>query len=245
MAVGSDTVETRMNSKTLMAIISAPQDNEMVRRHWPYFKLTDWDILGAGTEDGKCEWPEPVMRLDTGKMGKRITNGISAIWGLVEQEMDILEAFLTTTYDSCAIVEADNLWVKKPPDHPGGMLYLINIMTNLHPGIFKTPVYFSTPRICDRETAGHLIHWGRKMIARGDHEMWISDRFMAHIAFTGMLRFQHFPSWTSFPFQWSGMPVRDAFIMDARAAIHLGNYCLHGIKTVADLEIITAGCDIL
>lgn len=232
-------------SKTLMAIISAPQDNELVRRHWPYFKMTGWDILGAGSEDGKCEWPEPVLRLDTGKMGKRITNGISAIWGLVEQEIQILEAFLTTRYQFCAVVESDNVWVRRPPDHPGGLLYLINLMTNLHLGIFATPVYASTPRICDRETAGHLIHWGRQMIGRGDVELWISDRFMMKVAFTGRIRFQHFPSWTSFPLPWSGMPVKEAFIKDARAAIHLGNFCLHGIKTAEQLEAITAGFSIL
>lgn len=234
-----------MNSKTLLAIISAPQDNALVERHWPYFRLTGWDIMGAGSEDGKCEWPEPVMRLDTGKMGKRVTRGISAIWGLCDQELDILEAFLKTKYEFCAIVESDNVWVRRPPDHPGGLLYLINLMTNLHPGIFATPVYASTPRICDRETAGHLIHWGRLMMARGDNELFISDRFMMKVAFTGRIRFQHFPSWTSFPLMWSGMPVTEAFIKDARAAIHLGNFCLHGIKTAEQLERITEGFSIL
>lgn len=234
-----------MNSKTLMAIISAPQDNEMVRRHWPYFKMTGFDILGAGTEDGLCQWPEPIMRLDSGKLGKKITNGISAIWGLVPQEMDILEAFLTTQYEYCCIVEADNVWVRKPPEHGGGMIYLVNVITNLHPGIFKTPVYFSTPRICDRETAGHLIHWGRKMIKNNDHEYWISDRFMAHVAFTGKIRFKHFPSFTGFPFEWSGCPVNKAFIKDARTAIWIGDHCVHGVKTAEQLEQITAGFNIL
>lgn len=234
-----------MNSKTLMAIISSPADNELVRRHWPFFKLTGLDILGCGTVDGLCEWPEPVMRLDNGQLGKRITNGISAIWGLVEQEIQILEAFLTTDYQFLSIVESDNVWVRKPPDHPGGLLYLVNLMTNLHPGVFATPVYASTPRICDRETAGHLIHWGRKMIANNDVEYWISDRFMMKVAFTGRIRFQHFPSWTSFPLQWSGMPIQEAFIKDARAAIHLGNYCLHGIKTQEQLDRITEGFSIL
>lgn len=234
-----------MNSKTLMAIISAPQDNALVARHWKYFKLAGCDILGAGTEDGKCEWPEPVLRLDTGKIGKRITNGISAIWGLCEQELDVLEAFLTTGYQACCVVEADNLMVRKLPDHTGHMLYLANLMTNLHPGIFKTPIYFSTPRYCDRETAQHIVHWGRKMITQHDHECWISDRFFAHIAFTGRLRFKHLPSYTSFPFQWSGCPVKEAFIKDARAAIEMGDVSIHGVKTAEQLERITQGFKIL
>lgn len=235
-----------MKSKTLMAILSSPQDNEMVARHWPYFKMTGWDIVGCGTVDGGCQWPEPIMRFDTGQLGKRITNGISAIWGLVPQEIEILKMFLTTNYQTLVINEADNVWVKRnPPSHPGGMLYLINLMTNLHRGIFNTPVYASTPRICDRETAEHLVHWGSKMIAQGDVEYWISDRFMMKVAFTGQLRFQHYPSWTSFPMAWSGMPVTEAFIKDARAAIHLGNYSLHGIKTAEQLERITEGFKIL
>jgi hypothetical protein len=231
--------------KTLLAILSDPSANALVKRHWPFFKMTGWDILGAGTIGGQCEWPEPVLRLDTGQIGKRVTNGISAIWGLVPQELDILEAFLTTRYDACCIVEADNLFVRKPPEHPGYMLYLVNVITNLHPGIFKTPVYFSTPRYCDRETAAHLVHWGRQMISRGDHEMWISDRFMAHVAFTGKLRFQHYPSFTGFPFNWSGMPIKEAFIKDARTAIQTGSHCLHGIKTADELAQITAGFNIL
>lgn len=231
-------------TRTLLAIISAPQDNELLRRHWPYLKLAGWDILGCGTIDGLCQWPEPVPRLDTGLLGKKVTRGISAIWGLVPQEMDILEYFLTTQYEACMIVEADNIFVRKPPEHPGGFLYLINLMTNLHPGIFATPVYASTPRYCDRETARHLVHWGREMIARNDVEMWISDRFMMKVAFTGKIRFQHFPSWTSFPLSWSGLSVQEAFIHDARAAIHLGNYCLHGLKSEEQLRRITDGFNI-
>jgi hypothetical protein len=235
-----------MNSKTLMAIISSPSDNEMVKRHWPYFLLTGFDIVGCGTVDGLCEWPEPVMRFDTGQLGKRITNGISAIWGLVPQEIEILKMFLTTRYETLVVVEADNVWVtRNPPSHPGGFIYLVNLMTNLHKGIFATPVYASTPRICDRTTAGHLVHWGEKMIASGDVEYWISDRFMMKAAFVGQIRFQHYPSWTSFPFDWSGMSVKEAFIKDARTAIHLGNHVLHGIKTQEQLNQITEGFNIL
>lgn len=232
-------------SRTLMAIISAPQDNDMVARHWPYFLLAGFDIVGCGTVDGLCQWPDPIMRFDTGQLGKRITNGISAIWGLVPQEIDILEMFLTTNYQACMIVESDNVFVRKPPEHPLYMLYLCNIIANLHPGIFHTSTYFSTPRYCDRTTAEHLVHFGRKMIAKGDHEHWISDRFMAHVAHTAQLRFQMYPAWTAFPFSWSATPVKEAFIKDARTAIHLGAACLHGIKTQEQLYQITEGFDIL
>lgn len=234
-----------MTSNTLLAIISCPKDNELVARHWPYFKLTGFDIAGIGTVCGGCRWPEDVMQLNSGQLGKKVTNGISAIWGLVPLELDILEAFLQTNYKFCMIVEADNLFVRKPPEHPGHMLYLCNIIANLHAGIFRTSCYFSTPRYCDRETAAHLVHWGRQMIARGDHEAWISDRFMAHVAYTAKLRFQHYPSWTSFPFSWSGMDIKEAFVKDARTAISLGAVCLHGIKNEATLKAVTEGFDIL
>lgn len=157
----------------------------------------------------------------------------------------MLEAFLATNYEACCVVESDNVFVRKPPEHPGWMIYLVNIIANLHPGIFKTSCYFSTPRYCDRETARHLVHFGRQMIARHDHECWISDRFMAHICYTAKLRFKHFPSFTGFPFSWSGLPVQEAFIQDARTAIHIGDHCLHGVKTVEQLERITAGFNIL
>lgn len=224
-------------SKTLLAIISTPRDNKLVERHWPYFKMTGWDILGAGSEDGQCAWPEPVMRLDTGVMGTRMTPAGSSIFGLVKQELDIWSYFLRSHYNDLCIVEADNLFVRQPPEHPGNGLYLVTLLPNYSKtGLFNTPIYFSTPRWSDHQCTEQLYRHGKEMLNRGDHEHWISDRFPAHICHRHHIPWMAQPAWSPAAFHWGAKTSDEAWVRDARAAIKIGNYCLHSVKTEAQLE---------
>lgn len=212
----------------LLAIISHPKDTELVARHWPYFKMTGWPILGCGTEDGKCQWPEKVPRLDTGKMGVKMTPAGSSIFGLVQQEIDIWQYFLKqTNHDSVCVVEADNLFTRKPPEHPGSGVFLVTLLPNYErKGLFKTVVYFSTPRWADRIAANQLQHYGSEMLRRGDNEHWISDRFPAWVCQRHRIPWLAQPAWSPSIFvQNDGEWVRDA-----RAAIGCGCYCLHSVK---------------
>lgn len=227
---------------TLLAIISHPKDNELVHRHWPYFKMTGWDILGCGTADRKCEWPEPaIRRLDTGVKGVRMTPAGSSIFGLVQQELDIWEWFLNhKEYSSVCVVEADNLFTRKPPRHPGGGLYLVTVIPNYsRPGIFKTPVYFSTPRWADRPCAEKLFKHGKEMLFRGDHEHWISDRFPARICHEHKIPFLNQPAWSPSAFHWGASIYDEAWERDARAAVSIGCYCLHSVKHPWQLRAVS------
>lgn len=220
----------------MLAIISHPRDNSLVLRHWPYFKMLGWDIIGCGTEDRKCEWPEPVMRLDVGKEGARMTPAGSAIFGLIQQEMEIWGWFLShREYDSVCIVEADNLFVRKPPEHPGQGLYLVTALPNYAmPGLFSTPMYFSTPRWSDRRATEQLFAHGSEMIKRRDTEHDISDRFPALIAQRHRIPWLAQPAWSPSPFT----VTTEQWVRDARAAITMGCYCLHSVKTETQLNAL-------
>lgn len=225
--------------KTLLAIISHPKDNELVARHWKFFRMTGWDILGCGTEDMACIWPEQIARMDTGRMGTRMTPAGSSIFGLVEQELDIWRWFLQhQEYDSVCVVEADNLFTRVPPEHPGGGLYLVTTIPNYaSPGIFKTPVYFSTPRWGDRRCIEQMHAHGRGMFERGDVQHWISDRFPAWVCQQGKVPWLPQPAWSPLPFYWNGT-VNECWVRDARAAIKIGCYCLHSVKYQWQLDAL-------
>ena len=228
-----------MNSATLLAIISHPAANATLARHWPYFKSTGWDILGCGSRDGKTEWPEPVPTLNTGRISV-IKSVTPAIDGLLEQELDILDYFLekTSSSDVC-VVEYDGVFVRRPPPHPGG-LYLVSVIPNFQPHTFRTSVYFQTPRWSDRSTTQRLAKAGRALLWQGDVEHWMSDRFMARIAYRCGIKFQQIPAWSPFPCGSPDAADRAAaFIHDARAAITLGAFYIHGVKTA---EQLTALC---
>lgn len=226
-----------MTNTTLLAIISCPKDNQLVARHWKYFKLTEWDIAGCGTTDGRCEWPEDIMRLDNGEMGKRHVGFGTAIYGLLRQELDIISAFLKTKYEFIAIAESDNVFVRKPPPLPHG-LYLAPLVPNYSPHLFSTPVYFTTPRIMDREIASHVIHHGYTMLDKGDTQSWMSDRFFPHLCHKHKIPFINFPGFTAMPQFWWAKNHEEAFIRDAKAAVKMGACVVHGIKTERQLNAI-------
>jgi len=228
-------------SRTLLAIISSGRDNDLVKRHWPYFKLTEWDILGVGTEDKKCEWPEPVERIDTGKIGTKMTPAGSAIFGLIQTELEIWQYFLDhKEYGSVSVVEADNLFVRKPPEHPGDGVYLVTVLPNYsRPGLFATPVYFSTPRHADRQCAEQLLAHGNAMFSRGDVQHFISDRFTAHICQQHRVPWIGQPGWSQSAFYWGAKDWQTAWVRDARAAIKIGCYVLHSCKHQWQLDALS------
>lgn len=225
---------------TLLAIITAPQDNERLARNWPYLTLPRWDVLGAGTAAGKCEWPKaPRFFLNTGQIGKRRTPAGDSIFGLVRQELDIWKFFLEhDEYDSVCVQEADSIFTRIPPEHPGEGLYLVTALPNYAPpGVFKTPVYASTPRWGDRKCIERLWQHGWKMLTAGDHEHWISDRFPMWICHKHHLPWLAQPAWSPCAFAWDG-DWKQCWVRDARAAIKMGAYSLHSVKEAWQLEAV-------
>lgn len=223
----------------LLAIISHPKDNQLVQRHWSSFKMLGWDILGAGTIGGECVWPEKVHRIDTGIIGKKRVACGTAIWGLLQIELDIWKWFLDhEEYDSVCVIEADNYFCRRPPDHPGGGLYLITLLPNFdRAGLFKTSWYASTPRWADRKCAEKLHDHGKRMYEQGHVEHFISDRFPALICERAHIPWLSQPAWSPSPFAWGGS-YDEVWLRDSRAAIAMGAYCLHSVKTEWQLKAV-------
>lgn len=224
----------------LLAILAAEGDNERLQRHWKYFKKTGFDILGCGTEDQKVIWPEKVPQLNIGKLGKRMTPAGSSIFGLIEHEIEIWRYFLDRTkHDSVVVVEADNIFVRKPPEHPGDGLYLVTLLPNYsQPGVFQTPIYFSTPRWADRIVAKKLLLEGHSMWRHGDTQHDMSDRFPAWICQKHKIPYLAQPAWSPSAFHWGAKDYNEAWVRDARAAIKIGCYALHSIKHEWQLDAI-------
>lgn len=220
----------------LLAIIATERDAGLLERHWKYFKNTDYEILGVGTEDGKTRWPEKIPRLDTGKIGIRQTPAGPSIWGLCDQELEVLAYCLNhPKYESVQVVEADNLFVRKPPtQHPGGA-YLITELPNRSPhGLFKTKTYFSTPRWANRDIAWKLYAHGNKMYRNGDVEHFISDRFFALICYQHNIPFRATPNWSPSV----NVNTEEKWVHEARNAIIHGAWCLHAVKTQRQLDAL-------
>lgn len=227
--------------KTLLAIIATPKDNEILSRHWPYFRMTGWQIIGCGPATlDPVKWPEAVSCLNTGIVGTRMTPAGSSIWGLVKQELDIIEHFLLmNAWDALCIVEADNLFVRKPIEHSCNGMYLAPILPNYAAhGIFKTPIYMSTPRMMDRKCAEIFHAHARGMFDRGDVEHWISDRFPALVCHQGKIPWMNYPAWSPLPFTWGATDAREAWIRDMQCAVKLGACCLHSVKTPEQLAAV-------
>jgi len=227
-------------SRTLLAIISSEADNERLARHWKYFVATGWSLMFCGTVDNKAVCPDPnTPMLNNGKLGRRMTPAGLSMWPLVYQEVNIWEFFLNhTEFDSVAIAEADGLFIRKPPtEHPGGP-YLVNLVPNFsRPGLFKTSTYFQTVRWSDRPMTEKLFNYGSKMLAEGDAEHWISDRFPAWVCYRYHLSFMPIPNWTRFAFpSWSDLGEDACAFRDIRVAVRMGCWYLHSIKSEAHLH---------
>jgi hypothetical protein len=231
-------------SRTLLAILACGADNARLRRHWPYFKKTGFSILGCGTSDGTVSWPEAVPELSIGEIGRTNNAAGEVIFGLVKHELEIIYHFLLVLndFDTLMIAEADNLFVCQPPPHPQNGLYLAPTIPNYAPaGLFKTPVYFTTPRVMDRQCASAFEAHGRGMFQRGDVEHFVSDRFPAAVCHQGRIPWMHYPGWSPLPMTWSvtGLLSNDSrWVRDARTAIQLGACCLHSVKHDWQLDAV-------
>lgn len=217
----------------------------MVRRHWFSYKAMGWPIMGCGTQDGGCEWPEKVRRLDSGIVGTRQTPAGSALYGLVLQEADIYREFLNNTkHDSLCIIESDGVFTRRLPEHPGNA-YLFSQMPDFAPrGMFKSTVYAQTPRWSDRATTEKLLRFTEQAIGENGVEHWMSDRLPAYLCYKHQIKFQPLPAWSPFAFtHWSPGTFDEQWKQDARAAIRLGAAYIHACKTEAQLKAIRDLCE--
>jgi hypothetical protein len=166
---------------TLLIVQSHKEAQEQLFRNWPHLKLPGWNVLGICPENSVHEWPDDVAHTLT--IGKAKEVGHELCPNLVERWLRTWEYVLNDekfeNYSDFAMTEADSIFTKKPPSHPGGMF------THLAGGSmegFKCSRYYHPIWWADREAARIVTEEGRKLWTEVEFEHGSPDCFLGLIA---------------------------------------------------------------
>lgn len=224
--------------KTLLVILSYAKANETVARHWPYYELTGCNILGVGREDSDCRWPTgPENRSMIGhiEVGKdSYVNGDN----LCRRIVDVLERLVDgqefQAYTDFLLTEHDAIFLHGLPGHMGGM---ITTLGGYGGSGFTGTKFYHGPWWVDRQTAGEMVLYGRRMLKLGLIETGFPDRFIGLMDDLYDLGVSYSDEWT---YSRNALD-RPEYIQEARKAIERGAWYVHGIKTEAQLKAVTEG----
>lgn len=212
----------------ILAIHSYPGGNEAAARHWPYFLNAGADdIIGIGTTDGGCVWPEDCQFVNIGK--NEYMNGPN----LCHRLLDTLSFLLTTKHDHFCIAEYDVVFFSKIPSFTGVAAHRAGGKTwNSKPSFF-----IHNPWMIDRKSAMKIIVQGEELIDQCTYGTPESspDVFLAWVCETAGIRvkFDLLREHTQNCYDIPGS------LEAAREAYRKGLNCIHGIKHHHELEFIT------
>jgi hypothetical protein len=153
LSQGGRGFETIHKDTLLLCIHSYPGANETMERHWPYFQKAGASrIIGIGTTDGKCTWPDGLDAVvDIGE------NAYMKIKGkddhLCRRLLDTIKWCLTQPEDRFAIVEYDTLILRKFPKFTGVHAHLTGGQVNGS----KTKHFYHNPHLFDRASGPALV----------------------------------------------------------------------------------------
>ncbi len=220
-------------SDTLLVIHSHGKAKRMVWELWPWFIGTGFDILGVHAEDEPHQWPEGVEGVAIGKGGRQLPHPylchrlVDTFRHLLLQKYDKYKDFLVTEYDT--------MFLRVPPQHPGGLFSCK--AGGPYPG-FKCQQFFHPPWWADRDTAHKIVDTGLKLLADCETEHGSTDMFLGLIVDRAGIKWTDTGTWTC---QNSG----DGSDLDVRLASDLSVFmkqhqpwCLHGVKTVSNRDLI-------
>lgn len=214
-------------TSTLLIVHSFPGGNDTFALHYQrYYKRCGAHVIGIGTEDGLCTWPEGCSHADIGR-------NEYAGRGLIER--------LVTTFELCAsapawqtdfcVVEYDTI-VLPLPLHPGG--FVTHVGGHKSQG-FKADEYYHTPWWADRQTSAMIADCGRRMLRENDIEHGFPDRFLGWM----FQRFHFPPIVRAKAYSQNNIAHNPRFIAEARQALKDGALFCHGVKDIKTLDTIT------
>jgi len=221
------------NTKTLVAVLAHQEYNDMVARHWPWYRKSGCDILGVGREDKPVTWP--VSPGDDGFVGSVGLGESSRAYrdNHLDRLLRVLELFVETEYSDCCIIEADAIFLKPLPAHPGNC-----IVTTLGgyggEGGFAPCRFWHTPWWMDKGTAQDVIEYGRRMLKMKIFEGGFVDRWLGL-----MVELYQLPVTPALSFSVNTLDSEE-YLTAARIAVIRGAYYVHGIKTEYQLKRVTA-----
>lgn len=101
-------------SSLLLCIHSHAGANERIPVHFPYYENSGADkIIGIGTTDGRCKWPEGVEHVEIGRDG--YIDGPH----LPQKLIDTMRFMLLLPYERFCIIEWDCLFFHPLPEFTG------------------------------------------------------------------------------------------------------------------------------
>lgn len=213
----------------VLAIQSFPGANKTVLRHFPYYEKSGADqIIGIGTSDGKCEWPEGVMVENIGADLYCVGSH------LPKRFLRTLEYMLTMTrHETLAVCEYDTLFFREiPKDLPIGLTahYAGGKPAGCHCNQFWHGVW-----CMDRVTAVMMVQAGYHLIEEGKVDP-SPDCFIGQIVEAAEI-----PAHKDILKSYSRNTIHgNQWISEARYAIEHGAVCIHGIKSQEVLQEIIA-----
>lgn len=136
--------------RILLCIHSYPGANDTFRRHWPSYQQFGADrIVGVGTTDGKCTWPDGLDAV--------VDIGENAYLGpgdaLCRRMLDTVKWCLTQPEDKFAIIEYDTIPLRRMPEWFGVSACLTGGKVN---GSLANQ-FFHNPWLFDRASGPALV----------------------------------------------------------------------------------------
>lgn len=210
----------------ILAIQSYPAANEGVKRHWEHFKKSGADeLLGIGTTDGGCVWPEDCKNELIG--ANIYVQGAHLPLRLLRTFQRLLE----TKHGWMGVCEWDVLFFKPVPLRAGLTTHLAgHKMPGFHCEHFYHPCW-----VADRDTAEIIVKAGYELIAAKTVDA-SPDCFIGQIADkTGIPVHTDCGSYSRNTIH----PPPHPWAKEARDAVDAGAVFVHGVKDKAMFDALT------
>lgn len=210
-----------------LAIQSFGGANACVKRHWPYYEKSGVDqIIGIGTTDGKCEWPEGITVENIGA-------DLYCVGAHLPKRFLRTLAFMLnfTKHETLAICEYDTLFFREIPKNlPIG---LTAHLAGGKPEGCHCNQFWHGVWCVDRITAQVILEAGHQILQSGRVDP-SPDCFIGQIVELAEIPthndiLKSYSRNTIHGFQW---------ISEARSAIENGAVCIHGVKSNEVLQEI-------
>lgn len=215
---------TVMKSRFILAVHSYPGANAGVARHWPYYEKSGADkIIGIGTTDGGCRWPDGVESVEIGR------NEYIANSHLPRRLLDTMRFMLLLPFDRFCIIEWDCLFFAPLPEFTG--------MAAFHAGNqsagMRAKRYYHVPWCFDFDAGMSFVTKGDEMIGQVSGHECSPDVFFGWVCEAAGIEVTQ--PWAGFSRNSLDVPGDLELAREARRA---GVVALHGCKTERDLSFI-------
>lgn len=213
----------------ILAVHSFPGGNDAVARHYPYWQRVGFErIIGIGTMDGGCRWPQGMESVNIGD--NTYINGDALPKRLVNTAAYLLEGMIGF-WDYAAIVEYDTVTFKPLPVPAVGELAMV--CAGGPQAGRKGRWFYHNPWVASYQTWRQIVDAGRSMLQEGDFENGSPDCFIGWLA----ERF-NIPVDQNLFRTYSRNTIESWCADEARDAYRSGVHAIHGIKSKEILDKI-------